>query len=88
MSLGITVICVVTYCYVDFVVMATEVELYTYSYGKIGFYRGNKQTHLLGCHFKVYKAHVWCISFFDQHGDLIKLKLLEYDYHSNGDTVM
>ena len=34
MSLGIKVICLVTYCYVDFVVMATEVELYSYSYGK------------------------------------------------------
>ena len=34
MFLGIAVICVVLYCYVNFVVIATEVELCLYLYGK------------------------------------------------------
>ena len=55
---------------------------------KIGFYQGYKEIHLLGCHFKVYRAHGWCISFSGQHRDLIKLRLLEYCYHSNRDIAM
>ena len=34
MSLGIMVTCVVPYCYVNSVVMAIEVELYSHLYGK------------------------------------------------------
>ena len=49
MSLGMTVTCVVPYCYVNVVVMATEVELYFYLYGKDLFYHSNKEMHLLCC---------------------------------------
>ena len=47
---------------------------------KICFYHGNKEIHLLGCHFQVPRAHVWCISCFGQHRDVIKLRLLEHCY--------
>ena len=56
-ALGVTVNCVVTYCYVDFVVMTTEVELYSYLYAKDCFF---------GSFQGVCKAHVWYISCFGQ----------------------
>ena len=68
MSLGITVTYVVSYCHVNSVVMAIEVELDTrICMVKICFYHGNKEIHLLGCHFKVHRAHVWCVPFLGQH---------------------
>ena len=55
---------------------------------KIGFYNGHKEIHLLGCHFKAYRARVWCISFFGQSRDVTKLRLLEHYHHSNRDSYM
>ena len=55
---------------------------------KICFYHGNKEIHSLGCHFKVHRVDVWCISFLGQHRDVIKLRLLEHCYHSNKDIAM
>ena len=44
------------------------------------FFRGNKEInlYLLDCHFNVYRAYVWCISFFGRKRDVIDLRLLEH----------